>query len=76
MLHWLGCTFTAKGLGSIPSQGTKIPQATCHSHRKTKQNKTPSLGCQAQLSNVCMLTILYSYPSTRMPMQVSPGTYW
>ena len=29
MVQWLGlCTFTAKGAGSIPGQGTKIPQAS------------------------------------------------
>ena len=39
------------GLGSIPSQGTKIPQATCRSQKK----KSPSMGCQAQLSKVCIL---------------------
>ena len=28
MVQWLGfCAFTAEGLGSIPSWGTKIPQA-------------------------------------------------
>ena len=28
MVQWLGlCAFIAKGLGSIPGQGTKIPQA-------------------------------------------------
>ena len=27
VVQWLGlCTFTAKGLGSIPGWGTKIPQ--------------------------------------------------
>ena len=29
VVQWLGlCAFTAKGLGSVSSQGTKIPQAT------------------------------------------------
>ena len=37
-LRGLGlCTFTAKGPGSIPGQGSKIPQAAWHSQ---KQNKT------------------------------------
>ena len=28
MVWWLGlCAFTAEGLGSVPGQGTKIPQA-------------------------------------------------
>ena len=37
MVQWLGCsTLTACSPGSIPDQGTKIPQATWH---KQKQNK-------------------------------------
>ena len=38
VVQWLGlCTFTAKGLGSIPDWGTKIPQAAQWS--KNKQTK-------------------------------------
>ena len=38
--QWLGlCTFTAMGPGSIPGQGTEIPQDAGHG-QKTKQNKT------------------------------------
>ena len=34
VVQWLGLSaFTAKGTGSIPGQGTKIPQAT---HQKKK----------------------------------------
>ena len=37
---WLGlCSFTAKGLGSILGQGTKIPQAPRYS-QKTKKPHT------------------------------------
>ena len=37
VVQWLGlCTFTAEGLGSIPGQGTKIPQARQHSQNKIK----------------------------------------
>ena len=32
------CAFTAEGPGSIPGQGTKIPQ-TAQCGQKTKQNK-------------------------------------
>ena len=47
VVQWLGlCAFTAKGLGSIPGRGTKIPKATRCSQKKkkkidleTKQNK-------------------------------------
>ena len=35
MVQWLGlCSFTAKGLGSIPGWGTKIPQATWYRKKK------------------------------------------
>ena len=39
--QWLGLhTFTAEGTGSIPGQGTKIPQAARHSQKnKTERNK-------------------------------------
>ena len=36
-VHWLGLgTFTAEGLGSIPGQGNKIPQATHYGQNKNK----------------------------------------
>ena len=35
VVQWLGLsTFTAEGLGSIPGQGTKIPQAAWHGRDK------------------------------------------
>ena len=38
MFQWLGPhTFKAKGAGSIPGQGTKIPQAKWHGQKKKKQ---------------------------------------
>ena len=38
--QWLGLhTFTAKGLGSIPGRGTKIPQAVQHSQKKRRKAK-------------------------------------
>ena len=41
VLQWLGlCTFTAEGAGSIPGQGTKIPQAAVY---QKKKKKTPNL---------------------------------
>jgi len=40
-IQWLGLrTFTAKGLGSIPGRGTKIPQAVQHSQRKEGRKNT------------------------------------
>ena len=48
MVQWLGLhAFIAKGTGSIPGQGTKIPQAMQHS-QKTKQNKTKSKNLKHQ----------------------------
>ena len=35
-VHWLA--FTPKGPGSVPSQGTKIPQAMHCSKKKKKKN--------------------------------------
>ena len=29
--------FTAKGVGSVPVRGTRIPQAVCHSQKKEKR---------------------------------------
>ena len=38
-VQWLGlCTFTAEGTGSIPGQGTKIPQAVRRSQKKKEKN--------------------------------------
>ena len=35
MVQWSGLhTFTAKGLGSIPAQGTKMPEAAWHGQKK------------------------------------------
>ena len=39
-LQWLGLsTFTAKGPGSIPGPGTKIPQAVQRGNKKIKLSK-------------------------------------
>ena len=41
MFQWLGLwALTAKGLGSIPDWGTKIPQATKYGQKKKKKSKT------------------------------------
>ena len=41
VVQWLGFrAFTAKGTGSIPGWGTKIPQAAGCSKRKNKQTTT------------------------------------
>ena len=38
MVQWLGlCALTAEVLGSIPGQGTKIPQAMQHDQKKKKK---------------------------------------
>ena len=41
-VQWLRlCALTVEGLGSIPSQGTKIPQAMQCDQETHKTNKTP-----------------------------------
>ena len=41
MVQWLGFRpFTARRLGSIPGQGTKIPQAAQHGREKKKKRET------------------------------------
>ena len=40
VVQWLGlCTLTAKGIGSVPCWGTKIPQAMHHKQKKKKEKK-------------------------------------
>ena len=40
MVQWLGlCPVIAEGLGSIPGQGTKIPQAVQQGQKKKKKKK-------------------------------------
>ena len=39
LVQWLALSaLTAEGLGSIPGQGTRIPQATWHNQRKRKDH--------------------------------------
>ena len=39
MVQWLGlCSFIAKGLGSIPGWGTKIPQAIWYRKKKNPRS--------------------------------------
>ena len=41
VVQWLGlCAFTAKGVGSIPGQGTKIPQAAWCGQKKDTVHKS------------------------------------
>ena len=40
MVQWLGLhAFTAEGPGSIPGQGTKIPQAVSRGQKKKKKSR-------------------------------------
>ena len=40
MIQWLGLyTSTAKGTGSIPGRGTKLPQAILHSQKENGKKK-------------------------------------
>ena len=39
-VQWLRlCAFTAEGVGSIPGQGTKIPQGLGHGHGKKNKGR-------------------------------------
>ena len=50
---WLGLhAFTAKGAGSVPGQGTKIPQP-----RSVAKNKVVRYVCKY----LCMYTYIYTY---------------
>ena len=73
MVQWLRLrAFTAKGLGLIPDQGTKIPQATQRSQKnKTKQN--PNLATLGQHSGMTIL--IWSWGAgQRLPALVP--THW
>ena len=40
MVQWLGLhALMAEGLGSVPGQGTNIPQASQHSQKMNKQQR-------------------------------------
>ena len=47
VVQWLGlCALTAEGPGSIPGQGTKIPQAAWHSQKKKKEMRSKTYNYQ------------------------------
>ena len=51
MVHWLGlCALTAKGLGLIPGQGTKILHAMQHEQKKKKRKKEKILELKNTIS--------------------------
>ena len=46
LVQWFGLhALTAEGMGSIPSQGTQIPQAAWHSQKKKKPTETALKAC-------------------------------
>ena len=50
MVQWLELSaFTAKGPGSIPGQGTKIPQALHGGQKKKKKKKKRRVAKQLQV---------------------------
>ena len=62
-VHWLGlCTLTAKGQGSIPGSGTRIPQATQRSQKKKKDRKKKD--CQSWLCCFSMYPPPFTYKSS------------
>ena len=65
--QWLAlCTFSAEGLGSIPGQGTKIPQDVHYS--KKKKQKTFLKETKMDFHLVNSMTGVHHFPGT-------PGTY-
>ena len=59
MLQWLTLgAFTPKGRGSIPGQGTRIPQARGYRQKKTKKSKVKT--SQSLETGMCV-TVCYSH---------------
>ena len=55
MVQWLGlCAFTAEGVGSIPSQGTKIPQAAWCSQKQKKIEEEGILCPRQSQTQLCL----------------------
>ena len=66
VVQWLGlCTFTAVSLGSIPGQGTKIPQVAWHG--KKKKNLT---GMKGQTGNSTITVVDFNIPLSLMIEQL------
>lgn len=52
VVHWLGlCSLTAKGKGSIPVKGTKIPQALRYGP-KLKKKKVKYIFCVIYITTI------------------------
>ena len=84
MVQWLGHgTFTAKGLGSGPGQGTKIPQTTQPSQKKKRNSELISAvnllpqACYSLVLGTCMpftlvLCLIPSEPGLLSSMEIEP----
>ena len=77
MVQWSGlCTFTAKGPGSIPGQGTKVPQATGRGQKKKKKfTAIYSIYCKALLPEQrCSLAFTW-WCSSKVFQTIEPKLY-
>lgn len=73
--HWLGFpALTAKDLGSVLDQGTKIPQTACHGNKSVNSFSMP---CSSALffvkpslshSHLCTMATLIPLPSWLLPL--------
>ena len=71
MVQWLGlCALTAEVLGSIPGQGTKIPQAMQHDQKKKKKCMKFTLNSINE-----KMFKLYKTHFTKLPTNMQP-TNW
>ena len=62
------CTLTAEVLGSIPGQGTKIPQAKPHDRKKKTKNETALSYVKQVLGGILVLVpeALPSFPAVAL----------
>ena len=78
MVQWVGLHIsTAEGTGSIPSQGTKVPQTVWYSQkkRKTKQNKKAQPTNQPKtLLQKALLAFLQGPTDSKLPGSNNPTT--
>ena len=60
VIQWLGlCTFTTKGLGSIPGWGTKIPQAPQWSKKKNHHHLKHEVKKRIPITEILFQNISY-----------------
>ena len=72
-VKWLEfCAITAEGLGSIPGQGTKIPQASWHGQKKQKKQVQRNKQILFKIKMLWYLTFYQSESRSVMPNSLWP----